>query len=300
MKLHIVFDFKRGQGGGSRFLAALRGQLRKLDAYAEQPAQAQGILFNSHNELLRVAWLKFRFPATPFVQRVDGPMSRYTERDDTRDQRVRWANRWLANGTVFQSTWSQQENYTMKLIDEQTSATVIYNAPNPAYFNRAARGALKAGDKIKLVSTAWSTHPNKGGKTLHWLDEHLDFSRYEMTLVGRAGRDFKNIQVLPFQEPAELAALLKQHHLFIFPSKIEACSNALLEALHCGLPVVAYDGSSNPELVGSAGELFTTPDEIPALLENITRDYEAYQAPQHLPTLETVAQRYLDFFTSIM
>ena len=300
MRLHIVFDFRGGRGGGSRFLHSLRKQLREMNAYAERPTQAQGILFNSHNNVLRVGWLKLMFPGKAFVQRVDGPMSRYTERDDTRDQRVRWANRWLADGTIFQSTWSQRENYALGLIDEQKPATVVYNAPDPKLFNRAEPGALGKNHKIKLISTAWSMHPNKGGETLRWLDEHLDFSRYEMTVVGRVAESFKNIQMVPFQESAELAALLKQHHIFIFPSKIEACSNALLEALHCGLPVVAYDGSSNPEIVGSAGELFAKLEEIPALLQQITDRYEQYQPAEQLPALDLVAQAYLDFTSSLV
>ena len=77
---------------------------------------------------------------------------------------------------------------------------------------------------------------------------------------------------------------------------MEACSNAPLEALHCGLPVIAFNATGNPEVVASRGELFTRPEEIPALLDTIRTNYKTYRhALRTLPTLDDVANDYIRF-----
>lgn len=48
---------------------------------------------------------------------------------------------------------------------------------------------------------------------------------------------------------ADVAPFLQASDLFLLPSKREGLSNALLEALACGLPAVATDVGGNPELV---------------------------------------------------
>jgi glycosyltransferase involved in cell wall biosynthesis len=60
----------------------------------------------------------------------------------------------------------------------------------------------------------------------------------------------------------DVAPVLHAADLFVFPSHAEGCSRALIEAMTSGLPIVASDASSNPELItpGRYGLLFTTGD----------------------------------------
>ena len=70
-----------------------------------------------------------------------------------------------------------------------------------------------------------------------------------MTFVGRTFDKFQNINMIQPQESLKLSQILKDHHIYIFCSKLEACSNSLLEAIHCGLAIIARNSSSNPELI---------------------------------------------------
>lgn len=87
----------------------------------------------------------------------------------------------------------------------------------------------------------------------------------ENTLKSMAGEGIRFLggveDVLPYLQSADL---------FVLPSAAEGLSNALLEALSCGLPAVATRVGGNPEVVipGKTGCL-APPDDLPALQEAI-------------------------------
>jgi glycosyltransferase involved in cell wall biosynthesis len=150
-----------------------------------------------------------------------------------------------------------------------------------------------------LIATSWSPNWKKGFDVYQWLDDNLDFNKYEMLFVGKSPVQFKNIRIIPPLSSEDIAEKLKESDIFIFASPIEACSNSLLEALHCGLPAVGPDQSSTPELIGKGGETFSKPAEVPHLLEKITKNYRKYQTSICNPSMEDVGKRYYDFMTRV-
>ena len=121
------------------------------------------------------------------------------------------------------------------------------------FFMIAADGCLIADRKIKLISTAWSDNPRKGGPFYKWLDDNLDFERFEYTFVGRVKQQFNNITHIEPQALFDLASMLRDHDIYITASLHEPCSNALLEALACGLPALYRNGGGSRELVEFGG-----------------------------------------------
>lgn len=69
-------------------------------------------------------------------------------------------------------------------------------------------------------------------------------------------------------DPAQLAALYRSLHVFVFASLCESFGFPLVEAMACGLPLVVADTASNVELADGAGLLFAA-DNSEALAERV-------------------------------
>lgn len=303
IKIHILYNFVAGPyGGTNQFLKALRKEFLRLDCHTDNPYEANAILFNAfpfgfENQALRIL-LKEKSKKNVIIHRIDGPISKYRGRDAYIDHNIYQLNSMFADGTIFQSNYSRKANYQLGLSPNKNE-TVVLNAPDPEIFNRQARIPFSKNRKIKLIATSWSSNLNKGFTVYQWLDENLDFNRYEMTFIGNSPIAFNNITRLTPLTSQDLASQLKQHDIFIIASKHDPCSNALIEALHCGLPAIAYNSGGHPDIVGRGGKTFDTADEIPALLHDVVQDYPSYQNQIALPDLAAVARSYLNFITEI-
>ena len=99
------------------------------------------------------------------------------------------------------------------------------------------------------------------------------------------------ISALPSEE---LADLLRTQDIYLAASLNDPCSNALLEALACGLPAAFAASGGHPELVGAAGLPFSSAEELPALLDRLASELDSYRAAIRVPSLAEVADRYLE------
>ncbi len=298
MKINIMFKFKEGPwGGGNQFLNALKNEFIKMGAYEKIPEKANVILFNSHHNLQQVISLKRKYPNKIFVHRVDGPIFLIRNKDLYIDKILFEVNNKVADATIFQSNWSKLKCRSLGL--KENFEIIIMNAPNTLIFNKEGKIPFKNKKKIKIIATSWSSNWNKGFDVYKWLDNNLDFSRYEMTFIGNSPIEFKNIKWIKPLPSEELAMQLKQHDIYITASRKDPCSNSLIEALHCGLPAIAYNDGGHPEIVNNGGELFNEPEEIPNLIEKIISNYDYYVENINLPTLEEVGGQYYKFMKYI-
>jgi glycosyltransferase involved in cell wall biosynthesis len=309
MKLYLAYNtIDAPYGGANQFFGSLKKELEKTDSLASTPQAADAIVFNSHtlggkkgNGAAAITRLKYQFPEKIFIHRVDGPVSIYRA-DATYqfvDRLIYRLNEEIADGTVYQSAWSREANLAIGKKPTPFQATIL-NAPDPTIFYPAAGTTDFSDRKIKIIASSFSNHPNKGFSVYQWLDQNLDWSRYEMTFVGNSPIAFANITHLPAVPPTELADLLRAHDIYLTASQKDPCSNALIEALHCGLPAIALRDGGHPEIVGTGGELFESEEEIPMLLERIGKKYEQYLYHSHLPDISSVAQEYLSLVEPIV
>lgn len=83
-------------------------------------------------------------------------------------------------------------------------------------------------------------------------------------LAGKGTERFTGFRVegLGYCKPYQIALMLAATDLFILPSHEEGCSNALLEAMACGVPVIATDVGGNKDVVihGHSGWLVKPKD----------------------------------------
>jgi glycosyltransferase involved in cell wall biosynthesis len=304
MKLHILFKFVEGPyGGGNQFLKALREQLQSQGRYTEVPDHADAFLWNGYpfpryDTVWQLHDTRVKCPSKPIIMRLDGPVWTVRGKDRFYDVLLKRIADVYVDGIVYQSAWTRDNNKRLTGIAVPFE-TIIYNAPNPAIFNRIGRERWLPSRKPRLIATSWSANWRKGFRIYQWMDRHLNWDRYEMTFVGNSPIKFANIRMIPPLPSAELANILKRHDIYITASYPDPCSNALIEALSCGLPAVAYNGGGHPELVGSGGLLFDRPEHIPQLVERIVAQYDEFRSSLPLFDITKVADQYHAFAEQI-
>lgn len=277
-------------GGGNQFLLALRDELVRRGTpvgVGDVGTDTEVVLFNSHHadaERLRA----IRRPGLRMVHRVDGPIAAYRGRDDGTDRRVLQLNHEFADATIFQSQYSLESHLALGLTFREPH--VIANAANPGIFFPATDHQL--GARTRVISSSWSDNPRKGGPVYAWLDAHLDQQRHGFTFVGRIAVDLPHSRRVEAVPSNDLAELLRAQDIYLAASEADPCSNALIEALSCGLPAIFRRSGGHPELVKDGGLGFDHQDEIPGLIDQIRAKYDDYRRRVSAPKLVDVADAY--------
>lgn len=280
-------------GGGHQFLRAFMRQavskgLRLENNHLSHTTRA--CLFNSFNfDEKRLMLL--RRNSVLYVHRVDGPIDVYRGYDSNVDKNIHSVNQRLADKSIFQSHYSLKKHLELGM--EFRKPVVISNAADPEIFHPRSRVVFSRNRKIRLLAASWSNNLNKGAPIYQWLDEHLDWARFEFTFVGQSRLTFKNIRMIQPVDSYTLAEMLRSHDIYITASKNDPCSNSLIEALSCGLPAIYLQSGGHPEIVKQAGLGFETAEQIPALLDQIVELYEIFQTNISLPSIEVISAEYL-------
>lgn len=287
-------------GGGNQFMLALRKALRKKGFHVVENQIHTGVnayLLNSiHFDI--ESFLKFKVDRNlGIVHRIDGPIHLIRGFDKEKDELTYSLNADLASATVIQSFWTYQR--IIELGYHPINPTVIHNGVDAEIFHPQGRIPFSRNRKIRLISSSWSDNPRKGGPIYKWLEDHLDWERFEYTFVGRASERFNRIRQIPPVPSDELAEILRQHDIYITASKNDPCSNALIEALACGLPALYLNNGGHPELVGFGGLPFDSEDDILPRLNLLVEYYEIFQNLIVVSNMDEVAQKYLTLFKQV-
>lgn len=292
-------------GGGNQFMLALKGEAERQGIQVSINGEGGGPPATAH--LIQSVWFdadKVRAIAkrdhARVVHRVDGPLSliRRTKEALDLDRKCYAINSELAVATVVQS-WAMLRA-THQLGFRPVRPVLITNACDPAIFHPAPGDAPGRGADIgtldrplRVIATAWSDNPGKGGAVYEWIDRNLDHSRFKFTFAGRLATPLKNCEFVEAVPSRELSDLLRQHDAYLTASRGDPCSNALIEALNCGLPSLYFDSGGHPELVQFGGLPFTHPEQIPELLERIAAHLSIYRRLIVTESIRDVCGRYL-------
>ena len=295
--LSVFHDFAPSPAGGAnQSLRAVLGEMQRRGVRIELQTispSSRAVLFNSFNfDFARLRLFAARRSGARMVHRVGAVTSLYRGFDDGTDALVAEINRELADATIAisRATIDMYRSIGVELVEPR----VVYNGCDDRFFNPFGRVQFSRDRRVRLIGVSWSDNPNKGGPVYRWLEDHVDWDRYEFTFVGHAATPFTRIRHIPPVPSERLAELLREHDIFVTATANDAYSNALVEALSCGLPAVYLDSGGSREAVGEAGFGFTDPAEIPGLLDRLVDEYEERQARISLPSLADVTDAYLE------
>ncbi len=300
IKINIIYEFKKDPwGGGNQFLKALREELMKKDLYVKDPNKADCFLFNSHHNVEKILALKRSLPKKVFIHRIDGPL--YLIRGDNLkiDRKIYHLNNYIADGTIFQSNWSKEKNFSSGLKRNKFETVIINSCDNSIFYPRSNK-TYNDKRKLNIVAVSWSKNFNKGFDLYRYLDKTLDFNKFSVKFIGNSPISFKNIKHIKPVEPKELADYLRDADLYVTGSKNDPCSNSLIEALNCGLPAIVLNDGGHPEIIkNGGGELFTTFEECLQKIQYVKENYQTYRKNISISNIEEISNQYISFIRNI-
>lgn len=289
-------------GGGNQFLKALRRQLGKTGFLTDSLWTSDVVLVNSHqwkDQLWTLAIWRLMRPNGVIIHRIDGPISliRKTKASVFLDRRIALFSRHVADGVVFQSKWSQSKSAELGI--ENRHSTVILNAPDPdIFFSKPALPQVDS--KLRVVAASWSANPGKGSRFFADLDKNIDSSKVDFVFVGNSSISLRNGTHKAAMSSLDLANEFRKGDVFLAASQDDPCSNALIEAIHCGLVPIALNSGGHPEIVGNDRLLFSDFAELEELLKKGSGGLREIWGSGSLPQLSEITARYLGFAQDLL
>ena len=137
---------------------------------------------------------------------------------------------------------------------------VVPEAASPLFKPAAAddieRVRQRYGLEQPFILSVGSLEPGKGRAALTEAVRRLD-GKAQLAIAGQSswGSTDNGARYLGFVPDDDLAALYSAAAVFAFPSHYEGFGLPILEAMACGVPVVASNTSAIPEVAGSAAIL---------------------------------------------
>ena len=183
------------------------------------------------------------------VHRVDGVSELVIGRRTFRDEIQPAVNR-MVDHTIFQSEYCKR-SFAEHCGFSPPSWRVVTNGTDPRLFFPDPESAWTGGN-LRLVAASWSSNPRKGFAALAQVSR---LPGVELTFAGNWCPDIDpaSVKIAGTLDSRNLGALMRASHAMIHAAWNEPCSNAIVEAMACGLPVIFRDSGGSRELVGDYG-----------------------------------------------
>jgi len=312
-------------GGSNQFLRAFSKELTRLghDITHKPQKGCDVVLINAHNtgpgtylSPNHVAELKQRGRISsygslistslwtllprrgPFLfHRLDGVPESY-RRVKTKADDIQFTVNPLADFTIFQSDYCRND-FEQRGIHPLRSR-VIYNGTDPLLFYPTG-DPLPMDSILRLVAVSWSMNIHKGFAKLAEISQ---IPGVEIRFIGRWPPSIGTAKVilLGTKTSPQTAEILRQSHAMIHAAENDPCSNAIIEALASGLPVLFKDSGGNRELAGDYGIVLTNNTKMD--IEQLRYSYKELREKilEHRSRflIGRAAGQYLDAFQSAL
>jgi glycosyltransferase involved in cell wall biosynthesis len=179
--------------------------------------------------------------------------------------KIRLIYDYFSDYKIFQSEYSRRQCFEIFHPIDVEKYTIIFNACNRDIFYSNQKKSIQ--DKISFITTGSFRHLDMIKPIIDALDLlKIDFS---LKVIGPISKELipalnrSYVQIYGSQNPAEMAEQIRNSDVFLFSALNSACPNALIEAVSCGVPVIAYSSGAVPEICHFSPDLIIpTPDKI--------------------------------------
>ncbi len=185
----------------------------------------------------------------------------------------------LVKGVICVATKSKNESVSAGFATEDM-CKVFPNAIDPELFFQRDKQQMRAKlgfhkeDFIVAFVGQWNSR--KGIKRLSEALTSLHNPNIKALFIGR-GAEVPNYDHIIFQGTVNhdlLPEYLSSADIFVLPTNNEGCSNAVIEAMACGLPIVSSDMEFNWDVLNTTNSILLDPYDICAIASAIQLLYE--------------------------
>lgn len=258
--------YKNKTGGGHNFLRSLVKLLEKRGNYAQNIHNATTVIINSHQNVFSNLIIRIVYPKKKLILRIDGKASLHRP-SLFWDNLTEWQARYLADSIIYQSNWSK-EIWKRRFVKIEKKSIVIQNACDGDIFYPSCTNKSLV-PILKVISSANSNNLNKGLQEIYKLDEimkSLTNIRHEIRVFGYGQMELEriseNLILHPRIAQERLALEIRESNVFFAPFRNEACSNSIIEALACGVPVLTANSGGNMELIRGNGIVYNSISDL--------------------------------------
>ena len=301
MKVNILYEFKPyAYGGANQFLKGLKKALIHKNIYEGDFMLANTILINlspenfwkNFSKIFKIIIFKRN---TKIINRIDGPVGLIRKSSLFYDYIFLIFSKFFCDGIIYQSKWSEDKlsNLGIKLNLPKTN---ILNGCDTSIFN-FKKNEKKS--KLKIVASSWSDNMGKGFKHYQWLDQNLNFSKYDFFFVGNSPIKFKNIKQTPPLSSKDLADFYKRMNIYITASKNDPCSNSLIEAMSCGLIPISLEDGGHSEINTDKNLNFSDQNEIIECIKYVENNFSILRDQIIILDIKTQSEKYISFVDQI-
>ena len=225
----------------------------------------------------------------------------------------------VVSGVICVSTENKRKSIEYGLCDE-SKTIVLPNCVDTSLFHpletKEMRNELGVNADDFVVVFTGAFIKRKGSKVLAEAIDRINDSSIKSIFIGGPldGEDFSprcnGIVFCGKIEHKEIPRYLNCGDVFVLPTLNEGCSNAIVEALACGIPVISSNLPFNDDILNENNSLTVNPtcvEEIAGAIRRLRTDKELYNelknnaiANSSEYSIETRAKKIISFIESII
>jgi len=204
-------------------------------------------------------------------------------------------------GVISVSTKNKNENIKAGLVSED-KCKVILNSVDQTLFYKRSKSALRKqfgyNDIDFIVAFVGQFSERKGVKRLSNAMTLLKDDNVKALFMGTGSEmpDYKEILFKGTVSHDLLPDYLNCADIFVLPTSNEGCSNAIIEAMACGLPIISSDMPFNHDILNDKNSVLVDPYDINAIANAIKllKEDSAYRNELSINAIKTSLELTLD------